>query len=27
VTDPSEQAEICARYKISQRVDYLWVYR
>ena len=27
VTDPNEQAAICARYNIPRRVDYLWVYR
>lgn len=27
VTDPTEQAAICARYNIPRRVDYLWVYR
>ena len=27
VTDPAEQAAICARYNIPRRVDYLWVYR
>jgi len=27
VTDPTEQASICARYNIPRRVDYLWVYR
>ncbi len=27
VTDPAEQAAICARYNIPRRVDYLWTYR
>jgi hypothetical protein len=27
VSDPAEQATICAQYGISERVDYLWVYR
>jgi len=27
VTNPQEQAAICARYNIPRRVDYLWVYR
>lgn len=27
VTDPTEQAALCARYNIPRRVDYLWTYR
>lgn len=27
VTDPTEQAAICAHYNIPRRVDYLWTYR
>jgi hypothetical protein len=27
VSDPTEQSSICAQYGITERVDYLWVYR
>jgi hypothetical protein len=27
VEDPKEQAEICTRYNLNQRLDHLWVYR
>jgi hypothetical protein len=27
VQDPKEQAEICAKYNLARRLDYLWIYR